>query len=350
MSCLLRASMMLLVAGLLLPEMAVGAVRGLVVKENGSVLATVVDGVVTGEIAVPPGETSNPLEVFWLDDNLVEYQPASPPHSMDLIDGNPTFVTTQLTGTWTFTITGHDAGSSETTFRLLENGSPIFTSEPVPTHSENAHIEADGFLLRQNGSVILHVWQGAVTGQMTAYLGQTSPLIEVVFLSPDSTEFIPDEPEFELRLDIADSSIVKWRSEDQWTFRTVGGAVGTTTFTLNVHHIDHDDFASPTLPAETYSNVAVDPPAGATGLALAAPFPNPVASRAAIRYALPRAQAAELSVFDVRGRRVSTLLDGVQPAGVHTIPWVVDDLSPGLYLVRLRTSDGVRVTRAAVSR
>jgi hypothetical protein len=74
-----------------------------------------------------------------------------------------------------------------------------------------------------------------------------------------------------------------------------------------------------------------------------------VQSRARIRYALPRAQAAELAVFDVRGRRMVTLLDGVQPAGVHSIHWAVDGLSPGLYFVRLRTDDGIRVTRAAVS-
>jgi hypothetical protein len=172
----------------------------------------------------------------------------------------------------------------------------------------------------------------------------------VVFLSPDSTEFIPDEPEFELRLDIADSSVVKWRSEGQWTFRTVGAAVGTTTFTLNVFHVDHDDFESPTLPARTYESVAVDPPGVVGGLALAPPFPNPVQSRASIRYALPKAQVAELSVFDVRGRRVATLVDAVQSAGVHTIPWPVDGLAPGLYLVRLRTTDGTRVTRASVSR
>jgi hypothetical protein len=226
----------------------------------------------------------------------------------------------------------------------------IFTSVPIPTHSENEHIEADGFFLRQNGYVLLHVWRGAVNGRMPAHLGQTSPLFEVVFLSPDSTEFIPDEPEFELRLDIADSSVVKWRSEDQWTFRTVGAAVGTTNFTLNVFHVDHDDFVSPTLPAQTYASVGVDPPALAGGLTLAPPFPNPVQSRTSIRYALPRAQVAELSIFDVRGRRVSTLVDAVQPAGVHTIQWPVDALAPGLYLVRLRTTEGIRVTRAAVSR
>jgi hypothetical protein len=333
----------------LLPVVALAAVTGLVIKDNGSVVASVVDGTVTGEISVPPGQISNDLEVFWLDDNHEEFQPAAPPGGMTAHIVDPAVADFTSTGTWTFTITAHDPGHTEISFSLTDNGSPVFTSEPIELHSEEAHVEADGFVLRQGGVDILKEWRGTVTGEVVAYQGQTSALIQVIFLSPDSLEFTPDEPEFELRLDIADSSIVQWRSVDQWTFRVHGGAIGSTTFTLNVFHVDHDDFVSPSLPAETRSAVAVDPVGIADGLHLATPFPNPVRSAATLRYVLQRSQSAELAVFDLSGRRVAQLSSGVQAAGSHSIIWHTESVKPGVYLARLRTADGVRVRRFAVT-
>lgn len=346
---ILRAVLPALAILLLSSGVALGAVRGLVIKSAGSVVASVVDGDVTGELSIPPGETSGEFEIFWLDDNLDEYQPSSPPFTLGRIDANPTFVTTAATSTWGFTITGHDAGSSETVFQLLDNGTPVFVSAAVPSHSENAHVEADGFVLRQNGVTLTHVWRGVVTGGLPAHLGQTSPPIEVIFLSPDSVEFIPDEPEFELRLDIADSSVVKWRSLDQWSFELLGESLGSTTLTLNVHHVDHDDFVSPTLGAQTYGSLATDPVAGRSGLRLASPFPNPVRGDATIRFDLPRAEQAEVGVFDVTGRRVAELANGPRAAGSHSTVWNTSGIRPGLYLVRLRTPSGERTTRVTVS-
>ena len=44
-----------------------------------------------------------------------------------------------------------------------------------------------------------------------------------------------------------------------------------------------------------------------------------------------------------RGRRVRTLLEGVLPAGPHTVRLTAaDDTPAGVYFVRLSTPDGVR--------
>ena len=243
----------------------------------------------------------------------------------------------------------HALGAMTTRVRQAPVNAPVFVSAAVPSHSENAHVEADGFVLRQNGVTLTHVWRGVVTGGLPAHLGQASPPIEVIFLSPDSVEFIPDEPEFELRLDIADSSVVKWRSLDQWSFELLGESLGTTTLTLNVFHVDHDDFVSPTLVAQTYGSLATDPVAGRDGLRLASPFPNPVRGDATIRFDLPRAEQAEVGVFDVTGRRVAELANGPRAAGSHSTVWNTSGIRPGLYLVRLRTPSGERTTRVTVS-
>ena len=84
------------------------------------------------------------------------------------------------------------------------------------------------------------------------------------------------------------------------------------------------------------------PPEARTGLGIV--FPNPFRDGVVIRMSLRRDAAASLAVFDVTGRRVRTLLSGVQPAGARTMTWDASDesgvrLAPGAYLLRLDAGD-----------
>lgn len=69
--------------------------------------------------------------------------------------------------------------------------------------------------------------------------------------------------------------------------------------------------------------------------AFEAPFPNPFAGRATLRFSLPEATPTRLVAYDVMGREVAVLLDEVRPAGTHTVSWSADGLASGLYVVRL---------------
>lgn len=68
-------------------------------------------------------------------------------------------------------------------------------------------------------------------------------------------------------------------------------------------------------------------------------FPNPFAERATVRFALPRAAAVHLAVYDLLGRRVALLADRSYSAGTHTVRLDGTALPAGIYLVRL-TADG----------
>ena len=68
---------------------------------------------------------------------------------------------------------------------------------------------------------------------------------------------------------------------------------------------------------------------------LEAPFPNPFRTRVTFRYALPKPVRIRLAVYDLLGRQVAMLVDGLQAAGQHTITWTPEKLAAGLYLVRL---------------
>ena len=78
-------------------------------------------------------------------------------------------------------------------------------------------------------------------------------------------------------------------------------------------------------------------------LALTGPAPNPVRGTATLRYTVPTDGRAEVTVFDVAGRRVATLTDAVVTAGAeHRVVVDAGTLAPGLYVVRLRHAAGVR--------
>jgi hypothetical protein len=68
-------------------------------------------------------------------------------------------------------------------------------------------------------------------------------------------------------------------------------------------------------------------------------YPNPFNPVSTIRYALPEAGRVSLQVFDVSGRLVATLADGVRDAGVHEATFDASSLASGVYLYRLQVND-----------
>ena len=82
-----------------------------------------------------------------------------------------------------------------------------------------------------------------------------------------------------------------------------------------------------------------------TDVVLAQNYPNPFNPNTAITYTLDRSGPVQLDVYDLTGRIVSTLVDGVQPAGRYEIRFSAEDLPSGTYVYRLQTGAEV-LTRA----
>jgi hypothetical protein len=90
-------------------------------------------------------------------------------------------------------------------------------------------------------------------------------------------------------------------------------------------------------------------------LALERPSPNPARAGAALRFSLSREGAARLAVFDLTGRRVANLADGVLSAGDHELRWDLRGLggtrvADGLYFVRLEAEGRTLAERLAVTK
>jgi hypothetical protein len=66
-----------------------------------------------------------------------------------------------------------------------------------------------------------------------------------------------------------------------------------------------------------------------------------------LEYSLPEDTFADLAVFDVSGRRVSTLESSQQSSGIHEVSWDTRAITSGVYYCRLQAA-GVTVSRTVV--
>ena len=114
-------------------------------------------------------------------------------------------------------------------------------------------------------------------------------------------------------------------------------------------------FAIPTPGASNSDGTQVDPNASPAALRLLPAYPNPFNPWTQLAYDLPSAGRATLSIFDVSGRRVATLIDGTLEAGRHEQSWdgrddAGNELPSGVYLALLRAGETRESTRLVLLR
>ena len=91
------------------------------------------------------------------------------------------------------------------------------------------------------------------------------------------------------------------------------------------------------------------------GHARVAAAPNPFGSVTQFTYELARTGAFRLSVYDVVGRRLSVLAEGVQAAGHHAVSWDGRDgngtsLPGGVYFLRFEAADHAETRKIVIAR
>ncbi len=83
---------------------------------------------------------------------------------------------------------------------------------------------------------------------------------------------------------------------------------------------------------------------------LVSAHPNPFNSSTLLSYKLPEAVKVELSVFDMNGRKIVILDQGLKAAGAYDILWDAKDIASGHYLILLETPSNSWTTKATLIR
>lgn len=74
-------------------------------------------------------------------------------------------------------------------------------------------------------------------------------------------------------------------------------------------------------------------------------YPNPFNPATNIRFSLAESGETMLSVYNIQGQRVATLVNGSLPAGQHTVRFDASALASGIYLTRLRAGNETRLIK-----
>jgi len=150
-----------------------------------------------------------------------------------------------------------------------------------------------------------------------------------------------------------------WDVETSGRERGIGtgtreGALGLTSSQMTgvsaYHHMQDFDFQSIWLLTESYpalhwENVqAIDLPTDVERVDADAPaalqlhqnYPNPFNPVTNIRWELNTEQHVHITLYDLLGRKVTELANGVYPAGAHTVSFDAGYLASGIYLYRLQ--------------
>ena len=74
-------------------------------------------------------------------------------------------------------------------------------------------------------------------------------------------------------------------------------------------------------------------------------YPNPFNPTTTIRFGVPKESDVKIELFNIRGQRVSVLLDEKREAGYQSIQFDADQLASGVYFYRLEAGSYVDVKK-----
>lgn len=144
---------------------------------------------------------------------------------------------------------------------------------------------------------------------------------------------------------------------DTATFHWTAPAPGTGTVTLYAAAFQGTSTNSSsgqsgriTLTATENTTGVAEPASLPLKVALDQNYPNPFNPSTEIRFALPRAAFATLTVFNLLGQEITTLVKGDLHAGQHRVLFTASGLPSGLYFYRLETSDLVQTRKMILTR
>jgi len=74
-------------------------------------------------------------------------------------------------------------------------------------------------------------------------------------------------------------------------------------------------------------------------------YPNPFNASTMINYELPQQSQVIINIYNILGRRVSIIQDGIKQPGYYQVAWQPSDLSSGIYFYKLQAGDYTEIKK-----
>jgi hypothetical protein len=228
---------------------------GLVLEQGGQGIVSVWEGVVSGEIEVVESALSDLIALTFLDQDSLRFEPPVPEHSLHYTIADSAIAGFRGEGSWGFRLQAGSAGETTLTLILFHEDHADYTSPPIPVHVVHGEIEASALVIRQQGSEIAS-WNfdpvrgpNQTFGEIIVDHGTTLVGLAASFLDSEGNEFVPDNPEMTLGIEVANAGVASAAVvPGTWAFEAQGLAVGSTTAVFSILHKGHSDFVSGTIP------------------------------------------------------------------------------------------------------
>ena len=68
-------------------------------------------------------------------------------------------------------------------------------------------------------------------------------------------------------------------------------------------------------------------------------YPNPFNAGITIQYSLPKQSLVTIDIFDILGRKIETIAEGIKSAGEHQATLDASDQTSGIYFYKIQTWD-----------
>jgi hypothetical protein len=68
-------------------------------------------------------------------------------------------------------------------------------------------------------------------------------------------------------------------------------------------------------------------------------YPNPFNSLTTMQYSLPKQSMVSIDIYDILGRKIETLTEGMMPAGAHQVIWDASGQASGIYFCKIMAGD-----------
>ena len=74
-------------------------------------------------------------------------------------------------------------------------------------------------------------------------------------------------------------------------------------------------------------------------------YPNPFNPMTNISFVMEHENNIKLSIYDIRGREVKILVNGLQGSGEHTLIWDASDFASGIYYIHIAAGNHVETQK-----